>query len=479
MGDPTRDSLVGTWVAGRFKIQEKLAAGGMGVVYRAHQKVVDREVAIKVLRPERANDEAATEQFLREARAVSQLSSPHTVTVIDVGPLDSGGWFLAMELLDGVTLHQRLRDGPIDLHEAVRIADQIALSLGEAHARGIVHRDLKPLNVLLARTPGHTERVKVLDFGLAKLTNTDGLDAAAGGTPRYMAPETICGDESSPRADVYALGLIFYEMIAGKHPFEALEGDELLKAQLESTPPAVSEAAASDVPAGVRRLLERSLAKHPQLRPRDGTEFRNALREAMGLPRDTPSQRAPSETSAPQNRDETKATLPSTVSLTRLRERLAPDRQTTLKWLVPAAALVLGVGLYVRSQPSDPQLPPPPSARASSVPQETQAPASAEPPNAEPAPAPPARETVAVLIHSIPDGATVTVDGKRRGVTPISITLEKDVKARVRLQLAGHGSHQFELLPVRDEVVRRVFKRRAPPATSVDPVEQKVDHYLD
>jgi serine/threonine-protein kinase len=466
--------MLGACVAGRFQIEERLGAGGMGVVYRAHQSHVDRPVAIKVLHPERAGDEAASEQFLREARAVSQLSSPHTVTLIDVGPLESGGWFLAMELLEGHTLRTKLSQGAIALEEAVRIAGQIALSLGEAHARGIVHRDLKPLNVFLARTPGHAVSVKVLDFGLATLAHAEPSDEeSSGGTPRYMAPEAITGSSASPRGDIYALGLILYEMLTGRHPFEGLEGDALLDAQLGEPPPPLSE---QDAPEALRKLVERCLAKHPRLRPRDGGAFRDALREAVGLPDDKPEPELGDPAAEPVRGHDTKSTLPSTMSLARLRARLRPEKRSRTVWLIPAAAIVAGGVWLQRSSQADT----PPPAATPAAPTATpspEPPRSAAPPSvASSAASPP--ESVVILFHSIPDGAEVRIGGEARGKTPINIPLEKGVPVAAELDLPGYPAAEIEVTPTESTTVRHVF-RRVRAAPTADPVERKVDHYLD
>ena len=326
----------------RYRIEERIGAGGMGDVYRARQLNVDRPIAIKLLKPERVGDARAVKQFLTEAQAVSRLTSPHTVTLLDVGTLPEGAPFMVMELLEGSTLRSRQAEGALTLDEAVDVVDAIALSLSEAHARGVIHRDLKPSNVFLARTPGHRAQVKVLDFGLAALAGDQaGLKAA--GTPRYMAPEALSGGDITARTDVYALAMVAYELIAGAHPFAEHDGDAVIDAQLSEVPQPLGEVA-EDVPSAAAKLIARSLAKPPRLRPRDAAAFRRKWREAFGLPEDTADRlsAAPVSTSG-------EPTLPSQTVVSRTIEEVAPTEDAPLRrgtaWAAAAVVVVaLGFG---------------------------------------------------------------------------------------------------------------------------------------
>lgn len=234
LSETAGDPMLGRTLDGRFTILAKLGAGSMGTVYRARQHAMGRDVAVKILRSDRALDDSAKGRFLREARANSLLASAHTVTVFDFGQAASGEFYLAMELLEGESLGARLtRVGRLPVSEAVDVCRQALRSIAEAHAKGIVHRDLKPDNLFFARVAGggkgSEEILKVLDFGIAKLvgeTNEvmNAVETQAGtvfGTPRYMSPEQAQGKTLDARSDLYSLGIIMFEMLTGRLPFES------------------------------------------------------------------------------------------------------------------------------------------------------------------------------------------------------------------------------------------------------------------
>jgi serine/threonine-protein kinase len=225
------DPMLGTTVADRYVIVGRVGAGGMGTVYRAEQAGMGREVALKVLRKDLGRDPDTAARFHREARTLSQLKHPNTVTVFDFGQTSDRLLFLAMELLEGEMLSSRIkRDGPLDVLFATRTACGVLRSLDEAHARGIVHRDLKPDNIFLAKVhgvqPDESEVVKVVDFGIAKIRDGErGIDAlqtqegTVFGTPRYMSPEQAQGKPIDGRSDLYAVGVLLFHMLTGRPPF--------------------------------------------------------------------------------------------------------------------------------------------------------------------------------------------------------------------------------------------------------------------
>jgi serine/threonine-protein kinase len=270
-GDEARagGSLIGALV-GQYRVIEEIGRGGMGVVYRAVHEEIGRVAAVKVLAPDRARDPVHARRFLNEARAVSLVEHPGMVKIFDFGEAPSGVPYILMEYLPGELLRARLdRLRSLPAAAALRFARQAAGALAAAHERGIVHRDLKPDNVMLVpddEAPGG-ERVKLLDFGIARFADeaAQTTPGAVIGTAAYMAPEQCAGDDRlDGRADVYALGVVLYEMLAGAPPFR---GDfaSLLAMHLHREPPALA-AARPDLPE-VARLVHRMLAKEPTLRP--------------------------------------------------------------------------------------------------------------------------------------------------------------------------------------------------------------------
>jgi serine/threonine-protein kinase len=277
------DPLLGTTIAGRFTVLGRLGRGSMGAVYRARQEAVGRDVALKLVRQDRAHDPETKGRFEREARAISALVSPHTVTAFDFGEAEDGSWFLAMEMLEGETVGERLRRiGRLDWFDALRFTRDALKSLAEAHGKGIIHRDLKPDNLFLARSPGNSggvelESCKVLDFGIAKWsrpedeTKIDQLETQAGtvfGTPRYMSPEQAQGTLLDARSDLYSLGVLLYQMLSGRAPFVDDDAVVVMARHIKDAPPPFDSMTPEvKVPESIEALLWRVLAKSPADRP--------------------------------------------------------------------------------------------------------------------------------------------------------------------------------------------------------------------
>lgn len=283
------DPMLGTTIAGRFTILGRVGKGSMGAVYRARQEAVGRDVALKLVRRDRAHDPETKARFEREARAISSLVSPHTVTAFDFGEAEDGSWFLAMEMLEGETVGERLRRvGRFEWSEALRFTRDALKSLAEAHGKGIIHRDLKPDNLFLSRVPGvgsgaDHELCKVLDFGIAKWsredeeTKIDQLETQAGtvfGTPRYMSPEQAQGGALDPRSDLYSLGVLLYQMLSGRAPFVDDDAVVVMARHIKDEPPRFSEMTPEVVvPESVETVLWRVLSKSPSDRPATADEL--------------------------------------------------------------------------------------------------------------------------------------------------------------------------------------------------------------
>jgi serine/threonine-protein kinase len=269
--EKTDDSLLGKTLAGKYRIDERLSEGGMGTVYRGTHVLMDKTVAIKVLRPSLAADEKIVARFSREARAASRISHPHALSVTDFGEAENGVVFLVMEYLSGVTLKELIRqEGPMPLPRAVEILRQVGGALDAAHGEGVVHRDLKSDNIMLLSSSG-TDYAKVLDFGIAKIKEPEGeynpgLTAPdlVIGTPQYMSPEQCSqSPDIDARSDIYSLGVILYEMLVGHVPFTGGSPTSIMLKHLQQAAPSVLDER-GDVPQAVGRVVARAMEKRPE-----------------------------------------------------------------------------------------------------------------------------------------------------------------------------------------------------------------------
>src|SRR5579883_496423 len=293
---PTVRSAMQIEVLGeRYQLQDPIGRGGMATIYRGRDMRMDRAVAIKVLREVYSTDPKFVTRFQREAKAASSLQHPNIVQVYDYGQSD-GNYFIVMELVEGTDLRRYLRSrGVLAIDRAIIIAHDVALGLGAAHRRGIVHRDVKPQNVLVGRDGS----IKLTDFGIASVykdINAERLTTTGMtlGTVQYYAPEQAQGEIVSPAADVYALGIVMYEMLTGRTPFDGDTPVAVAMQHIQDAPQPPSQLN-PNIPAPLEEIILRCLEKVPEMRYRDGSTLARAL-EVLGeqeiggaLPQNIPS----------------------------------------------------------------------------------------------------------------------------------------------------------------------------------------------
>jgi serine/threonine protein kinase len=271
-------------IGGRYGLRDPLGSGGMAEVFLAHDEILERDVALKILKERYADDEGFVERFRREAQSAASLNHPNIVRIYDWGGTENGeASYIAMEYAPGGTLEDRiLEDGPLLPYKAVEVASQIAEALGFAHERGVIHRDIKPQNILLSALGD----AKVADFGLARVAYSTSLSQTSlvVGTASYMSPEQAMGGPADPRSDLYSLGVVLYEMLTGELPYE---GDSSVTIAVKHVmePPRAPGEVNSEVPEGINALTQKLLAKDPGDRYTSATQLIEDLRRVRdGLP---------------------------------------------------------------------------------------------------------------------------------------------------------------------------------------------------
>lgn len=271
----------------RYQLETRQGSGGMAMVYRARDLMLERTVAIKILRKSYANDPAFRERFRLEAKAAANLSHPNIATIHDFG-LDSNQLFIVMEYIPGTDLKSLLKErGRLPASEAIGLMAQACAGIGYAHRAGLVHCDLKPQNILI--TPDN--RVKVVDFGIARALSSikeEEQVEVVWGSPQYFSPEQAAGSVPSPSSDVYSLGIVFFEMLTGQVPFKADTSEELARLHLESLPPSPRKLNPA-IPPSVERILLKVLAKEPTARYQTADQFGRVLTAAEAQPSEVSS----------------------------------------------------------------------------------------------------------------------------------------------------------------------------------------------
>ncbi|MEM9192776.1 MAG: serine/threonine-protein kinase [Myxococcota bacterium] len=285
------DQYVGKQVAGQFRIVQKIGTGGMGAVYKAEQPEMNRHVAVKILHSKYLARTDLVSRFRREARAMSHLSHPNTARVFLYGQLEDGACYFVMEYLAGRNLAQVVRaEGPMEAERAINIMVQVCGALEEAHQSGIIHRDLKPENIFLTSQGGINDYPKVLDFGLAKVTERQmrpgslilTQEGMVFGTPEFMSPEQARGEKLDGRSDIYSLGVILYELMTGKLPFDAKQPMDYINMHINEPPmPLSRRSPMREFPPGLQETLDRALGKKPEDRFESAAAFGQALRNVV------------------------------------------------------------------------------------------------------------------------------------------------------------------------------------------------------
>ncbi|GAB5544707.1 MAG: hypothetical protein SangKO_044670 [Sandaracinaceae bacterium] len=492
------DPLIGTTLEGRYAIERILGKGGMGLVYEARHVVLNKRLAVKVLKEEVSRDEQVMARFRREAQSASAIGSPHICDVSDFGSLPDGSTYFVMEFLDGPSLSAAIESQrPMDVQRIVDVGMQLCDALGAAHERGIVHRDLKPDNVHLVKQGQRVDFVKVLDFGIAKVGDGGNKKLTQAGqvfgTPHYMSPEQCSGREVDHRTDLYALGVMLYEMATGKVPFDAdnLMGVLTKHVYERPIPPREVLPPPASVPPGLEAVILRCLEKQPEARYATMAELKADLaRVASGS---TPDAVMRSVSGVP--RTQMIGERPSAIEMSPATPDALPAETESSKspvaWIVVAALslVVLGGGAFAAAffLFGDDALPASDTTTASTETPEVEptpeivpeiaAPPSAETPETPPA-APAAAETIS--LSSTPEGAQVwTADGVLLGNTPFEIPRPADGE-RVELELrqAGHEdtsvvlAHlsqpalRITLPPTRQPAARRAPRARPSPVAA-------------
>jgi serine/threonine-protein kinase len=449
---------------GNYRAISLLGEGGMGAVYLAEHPGIGRRVAVKVLHKNYIRDENLLTRFLNEARAANAIRHPNIIEILDSGTIADGTPFLVMELLEGESLGTRIRRvGPLPLQTAVEFCYQTASALGAAHKKGIVHRDLKPDNLYIVPDPhdAERERIKVLDFGIAKLqlSANDSVKTRTGtlmGTPIYMSPEQCRGTRTvDHRSDIYSLGIIFFEMLCGQPPFVSEGFGELVNMHLNVAAPAPSSQNPS-VPPALDGIVLKMLAKNPDERFADMGELQTALKSSGGtqfIVRGT-------QTSSPDLAGGGKKSTPSTAVTAnpklrdttfstgvgeRVEEAPAGSKKGKAVAVFVVAAALAGAGVFIfrdgekvgvqreeatRPAVQSPKVDPPPAPKVEAPPSKPAAPT-----------------TVTVRVESDPVGASVLDDasGGTLGVTPLVLHRPRGGTLKVRLEKEGYAPNAHAL----------------------------------
>jgi serine/threonine-protein kinase len=358
--DSDADPLIGVLVADRYRVVELIGRGGMGAVYKAEHVQLHKFVALKALHREMTVQEEVVARFEREAIAAGRIEHPNVVQARDFGRLPDGSFYLVLEYVEGKMLGTALKDAEelFGLERILNITGQIAEALAAAHSQGVIHRDLKPDNVMLVVREGEPEIVKVMDFGIAKISLYERADATrpitqAGsvfGTPEYMSPEQAAGQPVDERGDLYSLGLLLYRMLAGNPPFTAEEVQAVLMMQITQPPPELDP----DIPDGLRSLVYDLLKKQPDERPQRASEVVARVLGLLGSDMTSALSKTRSKLASVTSGELPRTSFPARADSSSLSARLSGVGQRIGLWKVAAVAILAlcaGVSVAVWAMP--------------------------------------------------------------------------------------------------------------------------------
>jgi serine/threonine-protein kinase len=482
---PAHDPFLGTKLDGRYLVQERLGAGAMGTVYRCRHVVLRRDVAIKLINPEFAEQPQAIPRFVTEARAASAVGNQHIVEVLDVWQTPEGVAYCVMEYLDGPTLRELLSGRALAPELVCDIGAQIAEGLAATHSQGIIHRDLKPDNLFVLERDGRPF-VKIVDFGIAKMVHKNGQLTEAGtvfGTPYYMAPEQAMGQTADHRSDIYSLGVVLYEMLCGQVPFDGPSAYAIASQHITQPPPPLApRLVGTAAPPPLVALVERCLEKRPEDRPASMEEVMRTLAAFRAEPQlgaVSTVQAATWTDTAPRVAPRRRRVLRTVgISLALVAAAAAglagfewragrlPERMSRLQESVGVSLARLGVGSLAHAEGPAFELPPPAAPeRVVALPPESGAEA---PVRAEPAPAPPTitLEELEPALHKVdlilfPLGAKVFEGDKELGQMPVSVELEPGATRTLDVK---HFGFQTQRIVVDESMTRVVVTLRKRPA---------------
>ena len=466
---PASAALLGYTIDNRYKVEAVLGEGGMGVVYRCRHKIIDKKVAMKVLRADLARDREVTERFLTEAKAASSIGDEHIIDISDFGLLPDGSAYFVMEYLDGQPLSAVLKgNNPVPVPRLVHIALQLAEGLAAAHEAGIVHRDLKPDNIFLVARGNDKDFVKILDFGIAKVSSgTAGQLTRAGsvfGTPHYMSPEQAAGAPVDHRGDVYSFGVILYELACGRVPFDADNFMGILTQHMYKAPVPIRALVPppQDVPPGLEAIILKCLSKRPEQRYA-------SMRDLMGDIEKLKNGLVPEAVSdmmtrsggfnVPNDFFKVQGRMPAPVPAT-------PFEHQHRRWPLLAgsaavvAAVSVAIAIFARSttSPASPPVAAPASAQAVATPPTATAPLSAV-------------DTVSTLPVAIavePIDAEVLRDGVSLGKSPIVVGVPEGKLIELLVKRPGYVSQHLNLDGKQSKITVRLERER-PPVTAGRP----------